>query len=196
MFLKGIEDLRNIEFARSYLWDCKMEGAPSPFNEWFPADEVSEPVTAIEDGDSMVFDLLTVDFPSKIGRRKMSIKFFDDQWEVLEDYFREWSNSIVDITGGVVPLSEACRQISIAKLTPQRRVRRYSYYWIYPSRAMVNALTSANTLKTTNLEFNVAGEKHEPQLLKDLESKLGSRGSNMRIVSSGISEFSNISNIG
>lgn len=61
---------------------------------------------------------------------------------------------------------------------------------------MINALTSANTLKTTNLEFNVAGEKHEPQSLRDLESKLGSRGSNLRIVSSGISEFSNISNIG
>lgn len=193
MFLKGIEDLRNIEFARSYLWDCKFTDAPSPFNEWFPAEEVQEPVTAIEDGDTMVFDLLTVDFPSKIGRRKMSIKFFDDQWESLEEYFKSWAESIVDIGGGVVPLVDACRQVSIAKLTPQRKVKKYSYYWIYPSRAMINVLNSTNTLKVSNLEFNVAGEKHEFQSLKTLEGKIGAVRGNFDIVSAGLSELSDTS---
>ncbi len=40
-YLKSINQIRVIEWGRTYLWDVRIPDAPPPFKQWFPAIDIS-----------------------------------------------------------------------------------------------------------------------------------------------------------
>ena len=160
MFIRNIDSVRQVEFSRQYLWDCMIKGAPSPFDQWFPAKSVSDPVSMLAASKSLMFDLVPVAFPSSIGIKKMAITYYDDYMDSLLDFFKEWSDGLVDYSNGVVPLEDAVKQMVILKLAPDRQVIKQSYYWVFPDTSMSDELTSNSELKLHRIEFVVAGEQH------------------------------------
>ena len=163
MFLKGVDAVRTVEFARTYLWDCKIKGAPSPFNEWFPASSVDDEITSMENPLNFTFDLLTMAVPGKgVGVRKLSMTFYDDRNRSLIRFFKKWIEEIVDVSNGVVPLEDAVKQFEIQKLTPQRKSLEDKYYWLFPASNITEVNTSSNNLVEIKLDFIIAGEQIIP----------------------------------
>ena len=47
-YLTNIDQIRAVEWGKSYLWDIKFEDAPAPFDSWFPAIDVEEHLASLE----------------------------------------------------------------------------------------------------------------------------------------------------
>lgn len=173
MYLRGVDAVRSVEFARTYLWDCKIKGAPAPFNQWFPAESVDDSLTSMDNPINFTFDLLTMAVPgSGVGVRTLKMVFLDDRNRSLIRYFKRWIDDIVDVGGGVVPLEEAVRQFEIQKLTPQRKSLEDKYYWIYPSSNITEINNSNSQLQKIQLDFIVAGEQIVPHKERYAEGNL------------------------
>jgi hypothetical protein len=119
----------SIEWSREHLWDIKFpdpNGAPAPFNRWFPATNVFVPMAILK---SKTFEgpLSEYSIPIKTEEKRMSVTFFDDTTHKLLDWITYWMNStfgstLVSSTSGyfitsyVKTLEKITRRIDISRL--------------------------------------------------------------------------------
>jgi len=163
-FLDSIEQLRAIEWGSSHLWDVKFptigryKGAPSPFDEWFPATEVKENRATLQSFDFQGI-LSTYKVPQISTLFDIELVFLDDVDETLIDWIEEWINVEILHNGRyIATIAEAVKPLMIAKLDRQREVIKTDLYLVYPEIALYFQGDSQAGNHQYSVPFIVAGK--------------------------------------
>lgn len=163
-FLNNVDQVRNIEWGRSFLWDIKFEGdlggpaPPAPFSDWFPAVDVSEPTAELV---THSIDLAgsAIKVPHRSTPFDISVTFLDDHKHTLRHWLEEWINVTCLKNGRQVEvLKKCCRIMHIAKLTPQRVVFETSSYYVFPEGQVKFDGNSGSDIIQHQLSFCIAGD--------------------------------------
>jgi hypothetical protein len=128
-----LETLRNINWSRGYCWYCEMDGVPAPFHRGgvlgLPVKNIS---FKIAEGTTYPFDTSSVaqlHVPRTMGELGIvTIDMFDDEQQTLARFFERWYNQIYNPYKGVLPVTEACKAITIYKQKSTRRNVKRAYY--------------------------------------------------------------------
>ena len=125
-----------------------MAEAPYPFGASDPIKGL--PVIDVDDtiavGDTFDWDsgIDLLRAPRRKQRYDINLRFYDTEDGILEKFFERWFNAIYDSEKGVLPLSTACKQLTIKKLTSERKIIFSRDYLVFPYGTLmgVNKLDS------------------------------------------------------
>ena len=123
--------LGNLEWSRGYLWYVELDDVPPPFHR---TGVLGLPVTdilyTVSDGEHYYWSsgIDTFSVPLNKNLCTIDLTMYDDEQATLFTFFERWYNSIYNSRLGVLPATEACKNISIYKLTSSRsKLIRYAY---------------------------------------------------------------------
>lgn len=157
-FLNRIDQLKNIDWARTYLWDVCFPDAPPPFDTWFPATDITWEIASLQS--------LPIDSPN--GQFKVpqicsaalgiQLSFHDDSKHTLLNWFVTWMSSIVYDKRFVLPLLECSRQIQIQMLSYDREPLKTYNFYVYPE-GEINFVGDSNSSPGVHqINFVITGE--------------------------------------
>lgn len=158
---KGIDQLREIDWDKTYLWDILLEDPsdpiPFPFNDFFPAIEVEE-----EGANLLSFEFESAGgnfkVPHKSASRTLSLTFPDNHNKVLYSYFVRWIESkIFNQKEFVSTLDESVKQITILKKDVNGFNVSTNAYWVYPEDKITYRGTSESSLSIYTVSLVIAG---------------------------------------
>jgi len=111
-----LASLRTINWGASYSWEVVFEGAPAPFNTFFPAVNITFPVYKLDEV-SWNFAQGALVLPQNEGVRGIQLSFLDEEKEPLVSWLVEWVKSITkDGCVAYMDGSGIQRKISIVKV--------------------------------------------------------------------------------
>ena len=128
-----METLRNINWSRVYDWYAEMDGVPNPFHRGGVIGLPLKSLTfKIAEGTNYPFNtssVETLNVPRAMGELGIiTLDLFDDEQQTLARFFERWYNQIYNPYRGVLPVTEACKQITIYKQKCTRRNLKRVYY--------------------------------------------------------------------
>lgn len=166
MFLKNIEDVRSVQWGKTYLWDVKFIGGgiPKPFSDWFPATNVEESDGSINsfqfEGGNTMYKL-----PQNKTNQDIKLTFVDKDFEQGDEIYNlyEWmivwrNQTIMKDNGTVGTLSEIVKHIVIAKMNTKKEIVRTSSYWVYPEGEISFTGNSENGVPTYSVTLVVVAK--------------------------------------
>lgn len=164
MFLKNIDQIHDIEWGRSYLWDLmfqdypgsKIASVPQKFSQWFPATEVNENICTL---NSTHFDVYTSGFsvPQATTEADITVTFIDDSDHSLENWLSSWVDAIVTASTNVLWLESSVKILNLVKLTPKKEKVTSKSYLVYPDGAFYYQGTSEGNVVSFAVKFLIAG---------------------------------------
>ncbi|MFA5071271.1 MAG: hypothetical protein WC511_02760 [Candidatus Pacearchaeota archaeon] len=155
--LSNQNQLRSVDgFAVTYLWDIYFHGAPYPFDQWFPARLVEEPVFSIYSKD-IEYYISRYAIPQGKQRLTMTVSFYDNCDNVLEKWVRDWDKLIFNEGLELTPLEECCKTLDVKRLTRDRALLSEIRYWVVPDSNFRILSNSENSLRGLELSLNVVG---------------------------------------
>ncbi len=178
MFLTKIDQLRanDLEWGRTYLWDCWFPNAPAPFNQWFPATEVEEGIATLTPHEFEGY-LGSFKVPKSTTDQGLRLTFADDvnctlcEW--ISYWINEWIfNGVSGTKSRVRCLEDSVRQVHIMKLDLQRNPVKTSYYAVFPTGSVNFVGNSESGLPSYAVEFVIAGATHKLESTTGVESKV------------------------
>ena len=143
-----METLRNINWSRAYDWYCEMDGVPNPFHRGgvlgLPVKQISFTIANGTPFSFQTSSVETLQIPRTMGTLGViAIDLLDDEQQTLARFFERWYNQIYNPYKGVLPVTEAIKQITIYKQKSTRRNLKRVYYNIDQSiSGVVGAGTS------------------------------------------------------
>ena len=128
-----LENLRNVNWSRNYCWYAEIDGVPSPFHRGGVMGLPVRNITfKIAEGTTYSFATSTVEtleVPRAMGNLGIvTIDMFDDEQQTLAKFFERWYNQIYNPYNGVLPVTEACKAITIYKQKSTRRNVKRVYF--------------------------------------------------------------------
>lgn len=165
-FLNNIEQLRSVgNWATTYLWDIKFSdfnnkntSCPYPFDEWFPASSVEEPIYHIETY-TINAHVLTTEIPKNTGLRQISIECYDDYNHSLENWLRYWFKDMFNDYNDVKTLFEVVKKLEVQRLNPQRELLHTNRYYVFPKGSLNVSQNSQSSSKKLNFTLAVVGSE-------------------------------------
>lgn len=156
MFLKSIDEVRNIRWSRSYLWDLKFLDAPPPFNNWFPATDIDDLKWSVGAWEAPGF-LRRIPIPSYVtDLKRVRISFIDDVLGTLEHWMDHWVNEIIFDKGrGVATAEEAVKRAQLIRYNESRKIIRSVIYDMFPYSEFPYNGRSAAVANEYSIEFFV-----------------------------------------
>jgi hypothetical protein len=157
-YLKSLENIRNIEWSKSWLWDVRFpKDGPKGFESWFPAVSIEENLSTLEPF-SFNGGYSTFEVPKSTTLFDIKMTFIDDIRLSVEHWLDEWVNQVI-LGGGeyVACLEESVRQVEILKLNSQRGLVAYSSYLVFPKGALYFSGNSEVGNHSSEVEFVIAG---------------------------------------
>lgn len=158
IFLKNLEELRKVEWARSWNWDIQFEdpSVPEPFKNWFPATEVEEGIFNLE-----LFQITggfgTFEIPKSWTALSLQITFVDSAFLVLEHWLKEWVQQTIFGSGiHVACLENSVKKVNIAKLTAKGDLVRLNSYLVFPTGPLNFSGSSSADVVSHQVEFRIA----------------------------------------
>lgn len=156
--------MQGINFARTYQWDIYFLDAPAPFNKWFPADSVTEPLASVNT-HTIMQNITPIEFPKDKGAMTLRIDMYDDMHLSLQKWLVRWMNQgIFDVNGFVLPLRSAVKQVWIGKYRPGAEswitTQKYVYerrYSVFPKGIFNDQSDSESKARKYSVEFAVCG---------------------------------------
>lgn len=158
-FLNNITQVRNVEWATSYLWDVRFLGAPSPFHNWFPATAVEQELLTVN-AHSFEAGLTTFDFPRASASKSITLTFLDDESHSLQSWMRGWVDNTIFMGGQYVNyLSASVKELHIVKLDRRRNplFDQPEVFYVFPEGGMSYAGSSESGALEFSVSFRVAG---------------------------------------
>lgn len=160
-FLNSIDNVRSVEWGRKYLWDVKFDGAPKPFDEWFPAVEIDEELATLQT-HSVEGYLSSYDIPLRSGQHNLKVTLEDDEDNVLSQWFADWINKEIlhldNPTGShVSTLSSSVKLFHLIKLNSRRESIQASDYWVFPKGTIVWNGTSQSGSQQFSVNLVISG---------------------------------------
>jgi hypothetical protein len=155
-FLESIADFSSIDWGGTWLWDIQFPDAPSPFDRWFPAADIEEPLAHL---DTMQIKGGATNFEIPIGSSALIIRinFYDDVNRFLETWITEWIRSIAPGASPVLTLEESARVINISKLDSTRTEIDQYQYLVIPKGTFSFRGNSSAEVPTYPLELVIVG---------------------------------------
>ena len=128
-----LETLRNINWSRGYCWYAEMDGVPNPFHRGgvigLPIKQLSFTIANGTPFDFKTSSVETLQVPKTMGTLGViALDLLDDEQQTLARFFERWYNQIYNPYKGVLPVTEACKQITIYKQKSTRRNLKRVYY--------------------------------------------------------------------
>lgn len=128
-----MESLRNLNWSRGYCWYVDLDGVPNPFHR---GGVLGLPVTQLDfkiaEGRDFSFannTIETLSVPRAMADLGIiTLTMYDDEQQTLARFFERWYNQVYNPVLGVLPVTEACKQITIYKQKATRRNVRRVYY--------------------------------------------------------------------
>lgn len=179
----GITSIREIEFDKKYLWTIDfVDGAgsikpPAPFDNFFPASDVSFPLGVIESFSTDVAHS-QIQFPISTTARNLEVTFYDDDERTLLKWFSDWINKDIlnegefisgikdahpllsgtdsfDVTRNVAP----CRKVVLALLSPFKKQVITKSLWVYPTGNLDLGLSQDSAPQTYTVSFAIVKDE-------------------------------------
>lgn len=171
-YLKGLDTFKNLDWGRSYLWDCTfgpgkqisptslIELPGSPFNTWFPATEVRENLATVSSKEFEGY-MSTYKVPQSTSFFPIELTFIDDWKETLAQWLADWMNKKILGDGKYLyPLEEVVAPLYIAKLGPDKQpLAKHGIrsYIVYPEGEIHYEGASENGLHKYTVTFVSVG---------------------------------------
>ncbi len=156
-FLKGLEELRQVDWARSWHWDIQFPNAPEPFSKWFPASAIEENLAAVSEY-SFEGSYSSYDVPQKSSAFTLNVTFYDSSMLVLHNWFTDWINVRILGNGNYIAcLENAVEPVNIVKLAPNDTLISLKKYLVFPTGSLNYPGSSSPEIISNSIEFKVAG---------------------------------------
>lgn len=128
-----LETLRNINWSRGYCWYCEMDGVPNPFQRGgvlgLPVRNITFKIAEGTPYSFATSSVETLEVPRTMGNLGIvTLDMFDDEQQTLARFFERWYNQVYNPYNGVLPVTEAVKQITIYKQKSTRRNVKRAYY--------------------------------------------------------------------
>lgn len=127
-----MESLRNLNWSKDYLWYCELDGVPSPFQRGgvlgLPAVSIGFSYTS---ATSFSFNSSTTKLSVPQGNvdyETINLTVLDDEQGTLRQFFERWYNQVYNPYTGVLPITEACKCLTVYYQKSTRRNVRRVYY--------------------------------------------------------------------
>lgn len=184
----GITAIRSVEWDKKYLWvvDFVDPVPPAPFDKFFPANDISLPVSILESG---IIELphTTLPYPKRGIQGDIRITFYDDEQRTLLRWLTDWQQLDIlnmgkfvsglgdshqtvteDSFGNYRPVAPV-RQMRFAMLDGYRNEVLVYNYWVYPDGEINYSGGQESTAQTYQLGFKIvknglAGKTPQPSL--------------------------------
>jgi len=131
-FLDNIEVIREIEWGQKYLWDVQIEGAPKPFDKFFPATSIEEDMAVVEHFEFTRY-MSTYAVPKNQKIRRLKLSFYDDEYNTLSLWLAGWINIEIFNSGFCLsPLEDVAKTITILKLNRKKEIQQSISYNVIP----------------------------------------------------------------
>lgn len=170
MWLKDVEQMRKVEWSKSWLWDLRFPN-PGPnanvagnrglkLSSWFPATSV-EVNTWTLDTQPFNIGMTTIELPKSTTLFNLKVGFVDDINLTVQKWVTAWVNDEIlmgktPTQQGILCLEKAVKQVEVAKLTNKNELLELNTYWVYPKGAMYYKGSSDSQPMTDDLEFIIA----------------------------------------
>jgi len=170
-FLNSQAQIRSVEWGMTHLWDCRFDGAPAPFDQWFPAQDVEEPVFQVEtqiiEGGNSTFEI-----PKGTASRELQITFYENEARALAEWFNAWVNYVIfgDLQSAVAnsigfgfrsfytaTLEDVARRLDLLKLDSRREPVKRASYLVFPKGQMTDRMTSVSDPIQYSVPFVIVG---------------------------------------
>ena len=166
MYHVTVEQLRLIEWARSFNWAVRFPDyrTPGDFKDWFPATDVSYNFFWI-DKQEFPAGNGTMDFPKSTSISSLNLSLVDGSRRrgpsttvlQLHDWIKAWGDDMVDLSTGVLTLSEACRPIEIIHYNSLSNLIGRIIYAVYPHGEINFTGGSDSEISKLEITFSIAG---------------------------------------
>lgn len=157
-----MEALRNLNWSRGYCWYVELDGVPNPFQRGgvlgLPCTSVS---FTLAQGNSFGFTagISQLQVPQNISTiQQIQLNILDDEQGTIRQFFERWYNQVYNPYYGVLPVTEACKQISIYLQKSTRRNVKRVYYDIdktLSSTLFANGTSGKMAKETDSIDFLV-----------------------------------------
>jgi len=170
--LQNINQLRAVgNFATTYLWDICFSNTniggnqelvigraafPEPFDKWFPAASVEEPIYQIETY-TIKAHIIETEIPKSTGNRQLTIECYDDANHTIEVNMEKWFAQMFNNYKEVTPLLDIVKIVEVSRLTPERYLLYTNRYYVFPKGNLQVGQNSQSSTKKLNMTFAVAG---------------------------------------
>lgn len=156
--LDTLDIIRDVEYARSYLWRLWFpEITSGAFASWFPAVSVDEPIGDLQSYDFEI-GCHAYKVPQKHGSQVLAVTFLDDATHSLEGWMQAWIWEVFPQSrDGVATLDSALKKCHLMKLSPQKEVIHTRQYDVYPEGPVTNVYNSNAEVKSFSISFVVVG---------------------------------------
>lgn len=157
-FLTNTDQLRPITWGTKYLWDLWFEGAPAPFDKFFPAVDVEEDVAHL---DSYTFDTAqdVHRVPQSTSTLQLRITFHDSEDHALLKWFRDWVNTTILNDGKFIStVDKSARLVKLLKLNHQRDTLEEKTYYVYPEGTLAFSGDSSSDPIIYTIQFVIVGK--------------------------------------
>ena len=157
-FLNNLRDLKRIVWGKTHLYSVRLDGAPSPFNNFLPAREIEIPSSSVQSYTFAVF-LSEYSVPHKEEAKPIiNITMYDDVDLTLKRFLEEWMEEIFPENGSYVStLENSVKTLYVQRLDNQREVVEQRAYTVYPVGRVREDLNSESGANTLQMGFQVVG---------------------------------------
>lgn len=153
------ERFNGIEYDSTHLWFCTLQGAPAPFDKWFPAQTCTEPSKGVS-MSTMSFGIEEVNTLNAYNVPNLRVEVIDNDKGVLEKYFKDWQKKIsADNYYGFKYLEDTLKVFTIEKYTWQKDKVYTMEYYVLPQGEITHEHSNDPSLKILNINFATFGSK-------------------------------------
>ena len=167
-----MEAMRNLNWSRSYLWYVELDGVPNPFQRGgvlgLPCKDVQ---LTMNEADDFGWNNGIASFKvpkSANSLATITLTVVDDEQGTLRQFYERWFNEVYNPYYGVLPVTEACKQLSIYFQKSTRRNVKRVYYDI--DKSVKSTVTGwANQLSSGFFDLGVSLNTQEKKVSDSLD---------------------------
>lgn len=120
-----------IEYDSQHLWALYLDGAPAPFDRWFPAQSVSEPSHGASVSTTS-FGIEEVNMMNSYAAIQMRVETLDDEHSTLEKWLKNWQANCSDNYHGFKYPADICKTLTVYKYNWQKIRESATAYYVIP----------------------------------------------------------------
>lgn len=157
-----LDKMNTIEFDSTHLWSISFPDAPSPFNDWFPAQSCDDDVYNVV---TDTFDVGNTDMvlPTGLSSKSIHMEVLDAVDCRLEKWIENWVNNEMFVTEGKSVganyLDNICKKCNITKYDYQHNVIYKKQHTVHPIGTMKHSRTSDANAKVLSLDFKIQSSR-------------------------------------
>ena len=154
-----LDKFDSVEYDSVHLWECQIDGAPSPFNQWFPAQSIDEPTKGMS-VSTKSFGLEEINELNTYNAISLRTELIDDSKSTLEQWLRQWQKDCsVENYNGYRYLDQILHSMRITKYTWQKQKVYTREYFVIPVGQINIAHGNDPALKVLNVNFASFGQR-------------------------------------